>query len=179
MPTIINIAVEIINRFDVTAGSYPSFKDVNHSIFVSPGFECPGLARFRHATSFPARASVHIPASVDQNADSTGCGMAFISWFPSQGITLNQIAQGLVALTAKGTFAQLYANLTSQTAGNAWPAFQAAIQNLANGVSNDDPFGGAAQPAQLSHLAPGRSNWRERCSRQSSPMLQQENRHIR
>lgn len=122
---------------------------------------------------------MHIPASVDQNADSTGCGMAFISWFPSQGITLNQIAQGLVALTAKGTFAQLYANLTSQTAGNAWPAFQAAIQNLANGVSNDDPFGGAAQPAQLSHLAPGRSNWRERCSRQSSPMLQQENRHIR
>lgn len=90
----------------------------------------------------------------DQNADSTGCGMAFISWLLSQGITLNQIAQGLVALTAKGTFAQLYANLTSQPSGNAWPAFQAAVQNLANGVTNDDPFGGAAQPAQLSHIAP-------------------------
>lgn len=90
----------------------------------------------------------------DQNADSTGCGMAFISWLLSQGISLNQIAQGLVALAAKGTFAQLYANLTSQPAGSAWSAFQAAVQNLATGVAGDDPFGGAAQPAQLSHLAP-------------------------
>ena len=90
----------------------------------------------------------------DQNADSTGCGMAFISWLLSQGISLNQIAQGLVALTANGTFAQLYANLTSQSPGNAWPTFQAAVQNLPNGVTSDDPFGGAAQPAQLSHLAP-------------------------
>ena len=55
----------------------------------------------------------------DQNPDSTGCGMAFISWLLSQGIGLNQIAQGLVALTANGTFAQLYANLTSQPPGNA------------------------------------------------------------
>jgi hypothetical protein len=90
----------------------------------------------------------------DQNADSTGCGMAFISWLLSQGISLNQIAQGLVALTANGTFAQLYANLTSQPPGNAWPTFQAAAQALSNGVTNDDPFGGAAQPAQLAHLAP-------------------------
>src|SRR5580692_6869611 len=59
----------------------------------------------------------------DQNADSTGCGMAFISWLLSQGISLNQIAQGLVALTASGTFAQLYANLTSQSPSAAWPAF--------------------------------------------------------
>ena len=90
----------------------------------------------------------------DQNPDSTGCGMAFISWLLSQGIGLNQIAQGLVALTANGTFAQLYANLTSQPPGNAWPTFLAAVQNLSNGVPNDDAFGGAAQPAQLSHLAP-------------------------
>jgi len=89
----------------------------------------------------------------DQSADSTGCGMAFISWLLSQGISLNQIAQGLVGLTAAGTFAQLYANLTSQPAGNAWPTFQAAAQNLA-GITGDDPFGGGAQPAQLAHIAP-------------------------
>ena len=90
----------------------------------------------------------------DQSADSTGCGMAFMSWLLSQGITLNQIAQGLVGLTANGTFAQLYSNLTSQPPGNAWPAFQAAVQALPNSVASDDPFGGAAQPAQLVHLAP-------------------------
>ena len=89
----------------------------------------------------------------DQSADSTGCGMAFISWLLSQGISLNQVAQGLVGLTAAGTFAQLYANLTSQPAGNAWPTFQAAAQSLA-GIANDDPFGGGAQPAQLAHIAP-------------------------
>ncbi len=90
----------------------------------------------------------------DQNADSTGCGMAFISWLRSQGFSLNQIAQGLVGLTANGTFAQLYANLTSQPQGNAWPNFQAAVGALPNGLNNDDPFGGAAQPVQLAHLAP-------------------------
>ena len=90
----------------------------------------------------------------DQNADSTGCGMAFISWLLSQGFSLSQIAQGLAALTASGTFAQLYANLTSQSADSAFSTFQAAVQALANGVNSDDPFGGAAQPAQLAHLAP-------------------------
>ena len=90
----------------------------------------------------------------DQNADSTGCSMAFISWLLSQGISLNQIAQGLVALTANGTFAQLYANVTSQPGGNAWAAFQAAVQNLPGGIASDDPFGGSALPPQLSYLAP-------------------------
>ena len=90
----------------------------------------------------------------DQSADSTGCGMAFLSWLMSKGYSLGQIAPAMVALTASGTLAQLYANLTSDAAANAWPAFQADVQNLSNGVSNDDPFGGAAQPAQLAHLAP-------------------------
>jgi len=90
----------------------------------------------------------------DQSADSTGCGMAFISWLLSQGFTLNQIAQGLVGLTASGTFAQLYGNLTSQSPDTAWPTFQAAVQSLSSGVTSDDPFGGATQPAQLAHLAP-------------------------
>lgn len=108
----------------------------------------------------PAWASDGIPNYVDQtdptdqNADSTGCGMVFISWLMSQGFSLNQIAQGLVALTASGTFAQLYSNLTSQSSSAAWPTFQAAVNALPSGVTSDDSFGGAAQPAQFAHLAP-------------------------
>lgn len=90
----------------------------------------------------------------DQNADSTGCGMAFLSWLMSQGYGLDKIAQAMVALRDSGTLAQLYANLTSDAAANAWPNFQAAIQGLSVGVVSDDPFGGATHPAQLSHLAP-------------------------
>lgn len=78
----------------------------------------------------------------DQSADSTGCGMAFISWLIRQGQSLNQIAQALVALGDSGTLAQVYANLTSDSASNAWPKFQAAVQALPNGVTSDDPFGG-------------------------------------
>jgi hypothetical protein len=77
----------------------------------------------------------------DQSADSTGCGMAFLSWLMSHGNTLAQIAQRLVQLGASGTLAQLYANLTSSPAGNAWPTFQAAVKALPNGVTSDDPFG--------------------------------------
>ena len=90
----------------------------------------------------------------DQHADSTGCGMAFLSWLMSQGHGLDQIAQEMVSLGDSGTLAQLYANLTSDSAANALPAFMAAVQNLPNGVTNDDPFSGAAQPAQLAHLPP-------------------------
>jgi hypothetical protein len=89
----------------------------------------------------------------DQNPDSTGCGMAFLSWLMSQGQGLDQIAQAMVALGDAGTLAQLYANLTSDDIANAWPAFQAAVQALPNGVTSDDPFGGAAQPMQLAHHA--------------------------
>ena len=87
----------------------------------------------------------------DQNADSTGCGMAFLSWLMSQGYTLDKIAPAMVALGDAGTLAQLYANLTSDAATNAWPKFQSAIQALPNGVTSDDPFG-AAQPVQVSRV---------------------------
>ena len=90
----------------------------------------------------------------DQNADSTGCGMAFLSWLMSQGHNLDQIAPAMVSLKATGTLADLYAKLTGDKAANAWPAFQAAVENLPNPISDDDPFAGAAQPAQLTHLAP-------------------------
>jgi hypothetical protein len=92
--------------------------------------------------------------STDRNADSTGCGMAFLSWMMSQGYGMDKLAPAMVTLGDSGTLAQLYANLTSDAASNAWPNFQAAVQNLQNGVTNDDPFGGAAQPTQLAHLAP-------------------------
>ena len=83
----------------------------------------------------------------DRNADSTGCGMAFISWLLSKGSSLSQIAQGMVALGTNGTLADLYAKLTSDTPSNAWPKFFAAARALSNGVTSDDPFGGAPQPA--------------------------------
>jgi hypothetical protein len=90
----------------------------------------------------------------DQDADSIGCGMAFLSWLMSQGHSLSQIAQEMVSLGDSGTLAQLYANLTSDSASNALPAFLAAVGKLSGGVTNDDPFGGAAQPAQMAHIAP-------------------------
>src|SRR6202140_345386 len=87
----------------------------------------------------------------DQNADSTGCGMAFLSWLMSQSYSLDKIAPEMVALGDAGTLAQLYANLTSDAAANAWPKFQNAVKALPNGVTNDDPFG-VAQSAQVASL---------------------------
>jgi hypothetical protein len=93
-------------------------------------------------------------APTDQDADSTGCGMAFLSWLMSQGYALNAIAPAMVALSDQGTLAQLYGNLTGDVTSNAWPTFLAAVQALPGDVTNDDPFGGAAQPAQLAHIPP-------------------------
>jgi len=76
----------------------------------------------------------------DENKVSIGCGMAFISWLLSQNIALSSVAQGLVALGAGGTFAQLYANLTGNDHKTAWPKFVAALRALP-GVTSDDPFG--------------------------------------
>ncbi|HWC20362.1 MAG TPA: hypothetical protein VG498_25325 [Terriglobales bacterium] len=81
--------------------------------------------------------------ATDQNPDSTGCGVAFISWLLAKGNDLSKIAQNMVSLKDSGTLAQLYAKLTSDSASNAWPAFQAAIRALPNGVTNDDPFAAA------------------------------------
>ena len=92
--------------------------------------------------------------ATDQSADSTGCGMAFLSWLMSQGQALATIAPAMVALGDAGTLAQLYANLNSDAASNAWPNFQNAIQNLPNGITDDDPFGAIAQPMQMAHVAP-------------------------
>jgi hypothetical protein len=93
----------------------------------------------------------------DQNPDSTGCGVAFLSWLISQGYALNTIAPAMVSLGDSGTFAQLYGQLTSNPTSKAWPAFQTAVQALSNGVNSDDPFGGMSKAAHLSlmTLTPG------------------------
>jgi len=88
----------------------------------------------------------------DQNPDSTGCGMAFLSWLISEGHSLNTIAPAMTRLGDGGTLAQLYANLTSDSASNAWPQFLAAARALP-AIQNDDPFH-VAQPAQLAHIEP-------------------------
>jgi hypothetical protein len=80
----------------------------------------------------------------DQDADSTGCGMAFLSWRLSQGENLSRLAQAMVGLGDAGTLAGLYATMTGDAASNAWPAFQSAIQALPGGVTSDDPFNGLA-----------------------------------
>jgi hypothetical protein len=95
--------------------------------------------------------------NTDQDADSTGCGMAFLSWLIGQGYGLEKIAPAMVNLGDSGTLAQLYASLTGDAATNAWQNFQNAIQALPNGaqgITTDDPFNGLAQPLQMTHVAP-------------------------
>lgn len=97
---------------------------------------------------------VNQTAPTDQDADSTGCGMAFLSRLISQGYSLGTIAPVMVSLGNSGTFAQLYAQLTGDDAANAFPTFQAALQALPNGVNDDDPFAGSAPPAHLAKMEP-------------------------
>lgn len=90
--------------------------------------------------------------NTDQSADSTGCGMAFLSWMISQGHGLEKIAPSMVNLGDSGTLADLYATLTGDKASNAWPKFQQAVKNLPSGIKTDDPFGGLSTPPQLANL---------------------------
>jgi hypothetical protein len=83
-------------------------------------------------------------APTDQDAASTGCGMAFLSWLLSQGHKLSAVAQAMVRLGDGGTLAELYAQLTGDAASNAWTKFMSAVNALPGGVTNDDPFNGLA-----------------------------------
>jgi hypothetical protein len=78
--------------------------------------------------------------NTDQNAISTGCGMAFLSWLQSLGYPLNEIAPAMVKLGTGATFAQLYGALTGAPQAQAWPKFLAAAKALPK-IVNDDPFG--------------------------------------
>jgi hypothetical protein len=90
----------------------------------------------------------------DTNPVSTGCGMAFLSWLLSQGYDLSQIAPAMVSLGDSGTLAQLYASLTGNPASQAWGMFRAAVLQLSDGVTDDDPFADAAGPSALAQLTP-------------------------
>lgn len=92
--------------------------------------------------------------NTDQDADSTGCGMAFLSWLLSQGYGLSKIAPAMVNLGDGGTLAELYATLTGDDSANAWPNFQNAISALPSGINSDDPFNGLPNANQMAHLAP-------------------------
>src|ERR1022692_1838399 len=78
--------------------------------------------------------------NTDQNATSTGCGMAFLSWLQNLGSPLNKIAPAMVKLGTGATLAQLYAALTAKPPAEAWPKFLAAAKALPK-IVNDDPFG--------------------------------------
>jgi hypothetical protein len=91
---------------------------------------------------------VNTTEQTDQGADSTGCGMAFVSWLLSQGHSLRELAQAMVGLGDSGTLAALYATVTGKAAGTAWQSFIAAVQTLPGAVTSDDPFNAlAAVPA--------------------------------
>ena len=77
----------------------------------------------------------------DQDAVSTGCGMAFISWLLSKGYTLAQVARQMVTDGDAGTFAALYGALTGDAPANAWPNFLSDVNSLPGGVNSDNPFG--------------------------------------
>ena len=109
---------------------------------TAPGWQEAGMPDFVTQTD-----------PTDQDGDSTGCGMAFISWLISLGHDLKEIAPAMVSLGDDGTLAQLYAKLTGDSAANALPRFLAAVQNLPNGITSDDPFGEGQAP-QLARLDP-------------------------
>jgi hypothetical protein len=75
----------------------------------------------------------------DQNYDSIGCGMAFISYLIHRGSDLPAIAQAMVALGDSGTLAQLYEALKMGVAADAWQTFLAAVKALP-AITSDDPF---------------------------------------
>lgn len=75
----------------------------------------------------------------DQDIDSIGCGMAFISYLVHRGTDLPIIAQAMVAGGDQLSFAKLYENLKMGTAAQAWPTFIAAVKALGI-ITSDDPF---------------------------------------
>src|ERR1700726_1997873 len=52
-------------------------------------------------------------APTDQDSDSIGCGMAFLSWLMSQGFGLEKIAFNMVSFPDKGTLAHVVTTLTA------------------------------------------------------------------
>ena len=86
----------------------------------------------------------------DQDYDSIGCGMAFISYLIHREATLPQIAQQMVKLGDSGTLAKLYNVIGMGPQNVAWQMFSQAVTAL-GGVSNDDPFGQTANAMIYPH----------------------------
>ncbi len=99
---------EALSRWCAMATSNDALSD----FATAPQWAADGMANF-----------VDKVDPTDQNAHSTGCGMAFISWLRKQGHGLDKIAQAMVAAGERGTLAALYAKLTSDAAASAWPKF--------------------------------------------------------
>jgi hypothetical protein len=91
----------------------------------------------------------------DGNPDSTGCGMAFVSWLLSMGYLLSDVAEELVGLGDGAPWCEVYSGLTGDDGANAWNKFLAAVQALPGGVQTDDPFAGVTSPAPGPQPSPG------------------------
>ena len=107
------------------------------------------LGDFATAPTWAADGSqnfVDVTDPTDRNADSIGCGMAFLSWLQSLGFSLSAIAQNMTALGEGALLSGLYAALTGDTSDKAWPAFMAAVQALGAPILSDDPFSGVSPP---------------------------------
>lgn len=119
---------------------------------TAPGWQSDGLVNWVDKTLY-----------TDEDPDSIGCGMAFISYLLHRGATLPQIAQAMVATAAAGpaqtsegsedpstaddgveggTLAQLYQDLGMGAVTLAWPTFKSAVDALGT-ITSDDPFGQA------------------------------------
>ena len=130
---------EALSRWCAAATSNNALAD----FATAPGWAQSGMPDF-----------VNVTEPTDRNPISTGCGMAFISWMISQGSTLAQIAPAMASLGDAGTLAQLYSQLSGNPASDAFPNFLAAVQNLPNGVTSDDPFGGIGGAPSLAQIHP-------------------------
>ncbi len=122
---------EALSRFLAMAVSNNALAD----FATAPQWAADGYANFVDSTE-----------ATDQDPDANGCGLAFISWLASQGFTVPQVAQAMVALGDNGTLANLYKKVTGSTAAP-WPLFLSAARALT--ITSDDPFGALNKPAPV------------------------------
>jgi hypothetical protein len=85
----------------------------------------------------------------DQDLISTGCGVVYLYWMISKGLTAAQITQAGCPL---GTLASNYSALTGSA--TAWADFIGAVNALPSGISSDDPWGTAPPPPPCSASDP-------------------------
>jgi hypothetical protein len=90
----------------------------------------------------------------DQDYNSIGCGMAFLSWLQKLGHPLPTIAQEMVKLGNAGTLEALYASITGDAARHAWPKFKAALAGAGVSLTTDDPFGAMGPSTPTSTRTP-------------------------